>query len=67
MDVIMSMPIQDRKFYIMKHNQSMEMEEKRMKASEKGNSRDSTISGEALNAYARQEIMNNKNTPQINK
>jgi hypothetical protein len=67
MDTIMSMPIQDRKFYIIKHNEAMEMEEKRMKAAERSSSHDSTISGEALNSYAQREIMNNKNTPQLNK
>jgi hypothetical protein len=65
METIMSMPIQDRKFYIIKHNEAMEMEEKRLKAAEKGNSHDSTISGEALNAYAHREIQNNRNTPKM--
>lgn len=67
METIMSMPIQDRKFYIIKHNEAMEMEEKRLKAAERGSSHDSTISGEALNAYAHREIQNNKNTPKMNK
>ena len=50
METVMSLPIQDRKFYIIKHNEAMEMESRQMRAAEKGNSHDSTISGEALNA-----------------
>jgi hypothetical protein len=66
MDLIMSMPIQDRKFYIIKHNEAMQLEERQMKATERGSSRDSTISGEALNAYAYREIQNNKHGPKMN-
>ena len=65
METIMSMPIQDRKFYIIKHNEAMQMEEKRMKDAERGSSHDSTISGEALNAYAYKEIQNNKHGPMM--
>ena len=32
METIMSMPIQDRKFYIIKHNEAMQMEEKRFES-----------------------------------
>jgi hypothetical protein len=60
METIMALPIQDRKFYIVKHNEAMQAEEKRMKSAEKGNSHDSTISGEAVNSYAYREIQNNK-------
>lgn len=66
MDTVMSMPIQDRKFYILKHNEAVEMENKRIQAAERGSSHESTISGEAVNAYAHREIQNNKNTPKIN-
>lgn len=65
MDTIMSMPIQDRKFYIIKHNEAMQMEEKRLKSAERGNSHDSTISGEAINSYAYKEIQNNKHGPKM--
>lgn len=66
METIMSLPIQDRKFYIIKHNEAMEMENRQMRAAEKGNSHESTISGEALNAYAYREIQNNKHGPKMN-
>lgn len=65
MEVLMTMPIQDRKFYILKHNEEMEAENKRMKAAEKGSTHDSTISGEALNSYAYNEMQNNKNGPKM--
>ena len=65
METIMAMPIQDRKFYIIKHNEAMQMEEKRLKDAERGNSHDSTISGEAINSYAYKEIQNNKHGPKM--
>lgn len=49
MDTIMNMPIQDRKYYIMKHN----ADEAELKAEIEGDGESHTIEGEALNAYAK--------------
>lgn len=49
MDTIMNMPIQDRKYYIMKHN----AEEEELKQEMEGGGETHTIEGEALNAYAK--------------
>lgn len=43
------MPIQDRKYYIMKHN----ADEAELKAEIEGGGESHTIEGEALNAYAK--------------
>lgn len=50
------MPIQDRKFYIMKHNQEQE-EHKPINSNKNG----SVISGEAINTYASITQKNIKN------
>lgn len=50
------MPIQDRKFYIMKHNQ--EQEEHNLKNSNKNGN---VITGEAINGYASITQKNMKN------
>lgn len=49
MDTIMNMPIQDRKYFIMKHN----ADEAELKAEIEGGGETHTIEGEALNAYAK--------------
>ena len=48
-DTVMNMPIQDRKFYIMKHN----AEEEELKQEIEGGGDNHTIDGEALNTYAK--------------
>lgn len=49
MDEIMKLPVSDRKFYIKKHNQ----EQDELKAELEGGNDGYSISGEALNEYAR--------------
>lgn len=49
MDTIMNMPIQDRKYYIMKHN----ADEAELKAEIEGSGETHVIEGEALNTYAK--------------
>ena len=49
METIMEMPIQDRKFYIMKHNNEQESLRREI---EGDNSESRTIEGEAINTYA---------------
>ena len=50
MDTIMNMPIQDRKYYIMKHN----ADEEELRRDIEGDGGDShTIEGESLNTYAK--------------
>ena len=49
MDTLMNMPIQDRKYFIMKHN----ADEAELKAEIEGAGDTHTIEGEALNAYAK--------------
>ena len=49
MDTIMNMPIQDRKYYIMKHN----ADEEELKQEIEGGGEMHTIEGEALNTYAK--------------
>mgnify|MGYP004499701787 CR=1 FL=1 len=48
MDTIMNMPIQDRKYYIMKHNAEQGELQKQMK----GDKNATELYGEALNRYA---------------
>ena len=52
-ETIMNMPVHIRKFWIQKHNQTADELEKRLN----GNKDEGTsiVSGEGLNAYARQE------------
>ena len=50
METIMNMPIQDRKYYIMKHNTD---EEELKQEIEGGGGETHTIEGEALNTYAK--------------
>ena len=50
METIMEMPIQDRKFYIMKHNH--EQDELRQEL-EGGDGSQRTIEGEGVNTYAK--------------
>ena len=49
MDTIMNMPIQDRKYFIMKHN----ADEEELKQEIEGGGEMHTIEGEALNTYAK--------------
>ena len=50
METIMEMPIQDRKFYIMKHNHEQEELKRDIEGgSDKGGY---TVEGEAVNTYA---------------
>ena len=49
METLMNMPIQDRKYFIMKHN----ADENELKAEIEGGRESHTIEGEALNAYAK--------------
>lgn len=50
METVMNLPIQDRKYYIMKHN----ADEEQLKREIEGGDGDShTIEGEALNTYAK--------------
>lgn len=49
METLMNMPIQDRKYYIMKHN----ADEEELKASVEGGGDVHEIGGEAINTYAR--------------
>ena len=51
METIMNMPIQDRKFYIMKHNEENEGT-RSAKQREQGTQ---TVQGESLNAFAKME------------
>ena len=59
-DTVMSMPVQNRKILIQKHNMEGEMNEmKKLRGSD-----GETIGGESLNAYAEQEIKNIENGTQ---
>lgn len=52
------MPIQERKYYIQRHNLEQKKEEEAMKQAENANNsspNDTTISGEMLNAFAKKE------------
>lgn len=51
------MPIQDRKFYIMKHNNEQEEHKQSMNSDKNG----SYITGEGINTYASLEQQNKKN------
>lgn len=51
-ETIYSMPVHDRKFFIMKHN--MDVKEENEKTANNSNS--GTITGEALNNYAAKEM-----------
>lgn len=52
-DTVMNMPIHVRKFWIQKHNQTIEEQEK--ERAEKGNGKQATVSGAMLNSYAKTE------------
>jgi hypothetical protein len=54
-DVVMKLPVQERKFFILKHNQE---QEEYVKSNKKGGN---TISGENINTYANIEQANLKN------
>ena len=49
METLMNMPIQDRKYYITKHNE----DEEELKASMEGGGDVHEIGGEAINTYAK--------------
>lgn len=55
-ETVYNMPVQDRRFYIMKHNDEQEKRRNEMESSSGGN----TINGD-LNAYARNEQTNSDN------
>lgn len=50
-DTVMSMPIQDRKFYIMKHNEEQEKHNQTHNA----NNNTSTFTGDTINRFAELE------------
>lgn len=56
-DELYRMPVRDRKFFIMKHNQEMEKRENMM--NHNGKSR--TIDNELINQYAKIEQLNSEN------
>lgn len=58
LETIYAMPIQERKYYIQRHNLEQKKEEEAMKQAENANNsspNDTTISGEMLNAFAKKE------------
>ena len=55
-DTVMSMPIQDRKFYIMKHNEEQEKHNKNVY-----NDKTSVFSGDTINNFAQLEQQKIKN------
>ena len=58
METVMSMPIQDRKYYIQKHNYEQEGISREMENRRQGNT--NTIVGN-VNEFAKQEQINKKN------
>lgn len=56
-ETIYSMPIQERKFYIQRHNLEQKREEETMRANESqtSSSKENVMDGEALNAFAQKE------------
>lgn len=56
-ETIYNMPIQDRRYYIMKHNEEQERRKKEMETSDGR----TVVENGDLNAYARNEQSNNKN------
>ena len=57
METVMRLPVQDRRYYIMKHNH--EQEDRRERNERNGKS--SVYDGSAINEYARMEQENIKN------
>lgn len=57
METVMKLPIQDRRYYIQRHNDEQEGIRKRMEKT----SGNRTYDGEALNAFAKNEQENIKN------
>jgi len=57
METVMKLPIQDRRYYIQKHNE----EQQGIKASYERRSGNRTYDGEAINAFAKLEQENIKN------
>ena len=56
-ETVMKLPIYIRKFWIQKHNQQVEEQEKNLNKEQNF----STIGGESINSFAKQEQMKNKN------
>lgn len=59
METVMKLPIQDRRYYIQRHNE--EQDGLRKKYEKEKNGKTKTYDGEALNAFARNEQENIKN------
>lgn len=59
-DTVMSMPVQNRKILIQRHNMEGEMNEMKKMRGNDG----TTIGGESLNAYAEQEMKKIENRTQ---
>lgn len=57
METVMKLPIQDRRYFIRKHNE----EQAGIKAEREKNSNQYTVEGEAINEFAKNEQENIKN------